>query len=24
LRDQIARDVKKSRRYFHLAGLPKR
>src|SRR5215470_2010739 len=24
LRDQIARDVKKSRRYFHLAALPKR
>jgi riboflavin kinase/FMN adenylyltransferase len=24
LRDQIAQDVKKSRRYFHLAALPKR
>ena len=24
LREQIARDVHKARRYFHLAGLPKR
>jgi riboflavin kinase/FMN adenylyltransferase len=24
LREQIAKDVRKSRRYFHLTGLPKR